>query len=532
VLLAAPQKPRGKPRRDPTGRHIDDPEWARAIGQLGGRPPKLTAEREGTHVEDVLRGYDLIEARLVAKHFPATSPWWRETIERWYRRRNVAGGIRQLVARVGRRGGKSSTLSRLAVAEALYGHHDVPPGDIGYVAVISTDRKEAAGRLRTIKAILDAVNVEHEPVEDTPQAIQIVGTRIGFRVFTASISGVSGFTAIFIICDEVAKWKDADTGANPASEVLTSVRPTIATMPNASIVLSSSPFGRLDAHFDAFEDGPNDTQETAFAPTWVSNPTLTEEATHALEPDEGAWKREFAAIPQAELESSLLTEALIDRATRVEAGDIPFIEGWTYVAAMDPATRANAWAFVITGQDLEGRRHVVLHRDWVPKPQLPLDPKAVLVEIHMLAALYALDVVFTDQHATEMLRALAPEGLLLVEAPWTVVTKREGYEHLLKLAQANRLGLPKDETVKADLLGIRKVITRSGVQYQLAEGRGGRHSDYAPAIALAVADARFIAIEIKREDPADKAKRERAERAQREQERPHWHAAGERRRYW
>lgn len=530
----APEKPRRQPRRDPGGRYAD-PEYAREVGKLGGRPPKLVAEREGTHVEDVLRGYDLIEARLIAKHFPATSPWWRETIERWYRRRDVAGGVRQLVARVGRRGGKSSTLSRLAVAEALFGHHDVPPGDIGYVAVISTDRKEAAGRLRTIKAILDAINVEHEPVEDTPQAIQIAGTRIGFRVFTASISGVSGFTAIFVICDEVAKWKDADTGANPASEVLTSVRPTMATMPCASLVLSSSPFGRLDAHFDAFEEGPNETQETACAPTWVANPTLTEEATHALEPDESAWRREFAAIPQAELESSLLTEALIDRAMRATVGDLPYepSEGWTYVAAMDPATRANAWAFVIAGQDIDGKRHVVLHRDWVPRPGLPLDPRAVLVEIHALVASYGVDVVYTDQHATEMLRALAPEGLELVEVPWTTVTKREGFEYLLKLAQADRLGLPRDEVVKADLLGIRKVITRSGVQYQLAEGRGGRHSDYAPAIALAVADARYAAVPVVPVNHIEDSKRRRYERMRAEAERPHWQARGGRQgRYW
>jgi len=155
---------------------------------------RLEPERSGSHVDDVLRGYDEIEERLVAAGFPPTSPWWRATIERWYRGTDNAGGVRQLVARVGRRGGKSSTLSRLAVAEALYGHHDVPPGDLGFVAVISTDRKEAARRLRTIKSILDALRIEYEPVPDTPMAIYVVDTRIGFSVFTASVAGVSGFT--------------------------------------------------------------------------------------------------------------------------------------------------------------------------------------------------------------------------------------------------------------------------------------------------------------------------------------------------
>jgi hypothetical protein len=139
---------------------------------------------------------------------------------------------------------------------------------------------------------------------------------------------------------------------------------------------------------------------------------------------------------------------------------------------------------------------------------------------------YGLDVVYTDQHAVEMLRAMADDvGIALIEAAWTPTTKREGYEHLLKLAQADRLGLPKDPQVKADLLGIRKVITRSGVQYQLAEIRG-RHADYAPAIALAVADARFIALEVKKLPPEALEKRARYEHFKNEDERPHWQARG------
>lgn len=470
-----------------------------------------------SHEEEILTRYDEVDAKLVAKGFPRTSPWWRATIERWYR-----AGKRQAVLRVGRRGGKSSSLSRLMVVEALYGHHDVPPGDTGVGAIISTRLDEAAQRLATIQSILDALGVSYRPWGAGVMGIRVAGKRVGFRVYAASVAGVSGFTGIFVLCDEVAKWKDKDTGVNPAGQVLASVRPTMATQPNARIVLSSSPFGMLDAHYDAFEEGETAFQSTAFAPTWVANPTLTEEETRAMEPDEATWLREYAAIPQAEAETSLLTETLIDRATRPEAGDMPWQDGWSYVAAMDPATRTNAWTLVIAGQDLEQKRHVALAREWKPKPGLPLDPRTVLAEMAIHLANYGTGLVYTDQHATEMIRALADEhALSLIEAPWTPTTKRVGYEHLLKLAQANRLGLPLDAQVKADLLGIRKVITRSGVQYQLAEVRG-RHADYAPAIALAVADARFIATEVKRPSPAQEAKERRAAKFREDEERPYW----------
>jgi hypothetical protein len=485
------------------------------------RPTHHTERRHATHEEEILARYVEVDAKLVAKGFPPTSPWWMETIDRWYR-----SGKRQMVDRVGRRGGKSSSFSRLMVVEALYGHHDVPPGDTGVGAIISTRLDEAAQRLVTIQSILDALEVPYRPWGAGVMGIRIIGRRVGFRVYAASVAGVSGFTGIFVLCDEVAKWKDKDTGVNPAGQVLASVRPTMATQEHARIALSSSPFGMLDAHYDAFEEGDTPFQVTAFAPTWVANPTLTEDETKAMEPDEGVWLREYAAIPQAEAETSLLTELLIDRAMRSEPGDMPYTDGWSYVAAMDPATRTNAWALVVTGQDLAQKRHVVLAREWVPKPGLPLNPMTVLAEIAAHLGTYGLDTIYTDQHAVEMIRAMADAVKLhLVEAAWTPTTKREGYEHVLKLAQANRLGLPLDPQVKADLLGIRKVITRNGVQYQLAEVRG-RHSDYAPAIALAVADARFIATEIRKPSVVELEKRRRYERIKAEEERPHWQARG------
>lgn len=447
------------------------------------------AEDTRTHADVILARYDEVDRKLVAAGFPATSPWWRATFERWYR-----SGKRQVVVRAGRRAGKSSSLSRLGVVEALYGKHRIPPGDTGVVAVISTRREEAAERIATIKAILDALGVGYRPWGEF--GVKLVGRRLGFRVYTASIAGVSGFTGIFVICDEVSKWKDNDTGANPATEVLASVRPTMTTQPEARIVLSSSPMGMLDAHYDAFAEGETELQITAYAPTWEANPTVTEEATRVLEPDESKWLREYKAVPQAEAESALISEMLIDRAVRRPPmpWDLPRREGWRYGAAMDPATRGHAWTLAVAAKGSDGVRRVALVREWRGTPSLPLSPRVVLGEIAAHLAEYGLRWVVTDQAAVDHLRDLAPKGLSLVEAPWSPKSKQEAYEHVLKLLQAESLELHPDPMVKADLLGIRRRLTRSGVSYELAEVKG-RHSDYAPALALAVDDARWAARE-------------------------------------
>ncbi len=135
-----------------------------------------------------LARYDALDAALVARGFPATSPWWRAQIERF-----VRSGCRRWVIRAGRRAGKSSTLCRLAVAWALWGSWHVPPGDTAIVPFVSVDRGEAAARLKTIAEILNTVGVSAEARNDE---IELVSRRLVFRVVTCSIRGTVGFTSI------------------------------------------------------------------------------------------------------------------------------------------------------------------------------------------------------------------------------------------------------------------------------------------------------------------------------------------------
>lgn len=430
------------------------------------------------HVEDLLRRFDAIDAALQAKGFPATSKWWRARIRAFYR-----SGRRRFITRVGRRGGKSSTYCRLAVVEALYGQHSIPPGDVGVLAIISARRPDALERLRTIKAILDAIGVAYAEKGDS---VELASRRVVFTVFTASIAGVSGFTAIFVLCDEVAKWRDSDTGANPAAVVISSVAPTMATQPNAKLILSSSPMGLLDAHADAYALGDTPNQMIAHATSWEANPTLSEASTRADEPDELIWAREYAAIPQAEAETSLFSSAMVNAACSI-AGDTPADDRHRYVATMDPATRGNAWTLVVACLSDNAVRRVVLAREWRGSKAKPLSPSAVFADIAALLRPYRLAHAHSDQFAEDALRELArPYGLsLLVDKPWTASTKADAYDALRTLLQEHKLELPDDPVVKTDLLGVRTRLTRSGTLYELAT-QGARHSDYAPAIAMAV----------------------------------------------
>jgi hypothetical protein len=429
------------------------------------------------HATEILRWFGSLNRALESKGFPAISPWWDATIRRWYET-----GKFQLVARVGRRGGKSSSICRLAVVEALYGQHKIPPGDVGVVAIVSARRPDALERLRTIKAILDAIGVPYIEKGDT---VELKGRPVVFTVFTASIAGVSGFTGIFLFLDELAKWRDSETGANPAAVVIGSIRPTIATQPNARVVLSSSPMGLLDAHADAFGDGETALQTTAFAETWVANPTISEERTHQLEPDEVAWAREYQAIPQAEAETSHLSAALLQRNTR-PTGQLSPDDRHTYVATIDPATRGNAWTLAIGTLSDNQTRRIVLTREWLGTKAKPLVPGAVFAEIATLIRPYRLASVHSDQFSEDTMRELARQnGLSLIVTPWTAGLKADAYDGLKTLAQETKLDLPNDPVVTTDLLGIRTKLTRNGLVFDLAK-QGSRHSDFAPCIGMNV----------------------------------------------
>jgi hypothetical protein len=457
-----------------------------------------------------------LESALTAEGFPPMSAWWESTLQRFYN-----SGRRQLVLRVGRRGGKSSTLCRVAVLEALYGAHTIPPGDVGVVAIVSVRREEAAERLRTVRAILDALGVTYRPVDG---GLELIARRVLFRVFTASVSGVSGFTCIAAICDEVAKWRDLDTGSNPAKEVLASLRPTIAGQPSARIFLSSSPLGQEDAHAAAFDAGDTAFQLVAFAETWTARPSLTEDETRALEPDERVWRREYAALPQAGA-SAAFDPLHIERAI----GQVPQ-EGLIQcakVVLVDPSAGASdTWSYAVCGwrfsrpeaqwqckrvwsvgarkwldvpiQDAKG--DPIPNPDWDPSTSNKLvfdyvggvdnavrrgvTSDAIVRMIADLARTNGAVAVHGDQFERfGLTSAFATIGLPYFPHVWTQPMKEQATMRVRRWFADDIVALPRSEVLRTQLLCFSEIIAPSGAI--TFKGRRGGHDDYAMLLLLA-----------------------------------------------
>lgn len=206
-------------------------------------------------------------------------------------------------------------------------------------------------------------------------------------------------------------------------------------------------------------------------------------------------------------DDSLFPQATLDSITREGPEVLPYKPGCEYSAAMDPATRTNAWTLVIGTREGPVKK-VALAKDWRGEPSNPLKPRQVLREIAEWLREYGLDWCYTDQWAADSLRDLAElEGVDLVVEGWTSSNKTRAFLGLAAEAAEGRLEIPANSTLRKDLTVTKKRATTTGVQIVLPQTPDGRHADFAPAAARCF--ARWIDEAV--DQPPPKGTKERAD---------------------
>jgi len=415
-----------------------------------------------------------VEEKLQRNGFHPMSDWWKETFRIFY-----LSGKSRLVIRVGRRGGKSSDLCRIAVVETLYGNHFIPTGDIGFFAFVSVDRDEAKERLNTICKILDILQIPYSP---TKFEIRLRDRPLGFKVLSCSLRTSVGRTCIGMVCDELARWRDEDTGANPATQVLATLRPSLAGQKEAKEFLSSSPWSTLDAHHEHFMQGETDKQMVAFAATWVARPNLSMEECRKLEEDEETFWREYGAIPMKAGTSVFLDPQAVDDAVLPQ---IPMLtDGDELVAGADFGFRSDFSALVIAFKRIENYYAFDL-TEVRPQPNQPLKPSETCKEFAMKLKRQGLQSVMADGHYREsVVEHLSEYKIAFIDAP----TANWGcFIRMRALLHQGRAFIPNNRNLIRDLKEINSRPTRNGgLSILLPRRSGGGHSDMVSALVLAL----------------------------------------------
>jgi hypothetical protein len=408
---------------------------------------------------DFISRFFQLDRQLSAKNHPALSPFWSRTVRRF-----LSSGCRQLVVRAGRRSGKSLTACKLAVAFALLGQWVVPPGERAAVVIVSVSLSEARAKISIIRSMLAALGCA--VARDTADEIALQDLQISFKAVAGNWRTAVGFSSILIVADEVARWRDEVSGANPASEILSSLRPTMATHPDARVLLISSPLGSSDYHAESFDKGDTEQQQVAHAPTWVGNPTITKADTHALEPDARIHAREYAALPQAGLlscfEASDVARAFEPR------GDIGRRFG--RVCSVDASSgKADIFGWSLLGwSEVEGTDQHVLEVDSVQgfsaRDVQDIGIDEVVRRIAAACKQARVTSVFGDQRESLSLQAsFQRAGLRFTEFPWTQPSKARAVARLRRLLLEGRLILPPWAPLKRELLAFEERTDSSGM---------------------------------------------------------------------
>lgn len=444
-------------------------------------PPAVTEAPTRSHAEAVLAFLLEMDDALARAGFPPLSDYWRAEVERFYRHPTA----KTWPARVGRGGAKSTAICKVAVAETLAGRFQVPRGEVHWFALVSENVTEAAQRLRLIDEMLTAIRFPHE--KDGSDAIVLTKPgweRRGFRVRAARIGAVSGFRALGLAMDEVAKWRDGDTSVNPAAEIAASANAMLVTHPEARRLIFSSPLGAHGYHYDAVERGETEQQIVSVAPSWVANPAISEARTHELEPDERIWRREYLAEPQAGqlgcFELADVERAFVPRERGAHMGVQAIVLDWasgkkdriTWGSFGFEQTRPTVMRFTaISGMDAAEAR--------------ALGSTAVVQKIVSFARHLGLRVVHGDQRESFTLRGdFAACGIEFREHVWTAQSKVDAIEALRRYFREDRMRLPVHERLRRELLNFEEKITASGSFTFGARGNG--HDDY---VALLITGA-------------------------------------------
>jgi len=310
---------------------------------------------------------------------------------------------REFFAICGRRSGKSRIVAAIAVFLACFTpvRKWLAPGEKATVLVLAQDRRAAKTVHGYVRALLHGVPMLRRLiVRETSEEIEL-SNGVVIAIMTASFRSVRSYTALAVIADEIAYWMDAETGANPAQEILSSLRPALATIPCSMLLAISSPYRRAGPSFEAFRDyyGVDDDRVLVVkAPSEVMNPCLDADfIAREFKRDPARARSEWGAEFRNDL-AAFLDDALIDAAVdRGRPFDLLPEAGRIYRAFCDPSGgRGDSFTLCIAHREDD---QVVV--DVIRGRKPPFVPGNVVSEFANILKRYGCSSVTGDRYSAE-----------------------------------------------------------------------------------------------------------------------------------
>jgi hypothetical protein len=390
--------------------------------------------------------------------------------------------VREAWLPVGRRGGKSLVSALVAVYLACFRDYSeyLGPGERLTISVIAADRKQARVCMRYVKGFLEGVPMLNELI-DTKRAESVdLTNQVTIEVHTTSYRSVRGYTLGAVICDEISFWR-SDESASPDREIIGALRPGMASIPGSLLIAISSPYSRRGMLWETYQrcygkDGPTLVWQ---ASTQDMNSTIDAEVIKtAYEEDPVAAAAEYGGQFRRDIEALIPienAEAVINRERPLEMEH----SGKPGFGFLDASGGSGGDSMTGAVAHREGKKLIL---DCVREIRPPFNPEDASKELAAMFRSYKVTTVTADRYAGDWPKVQFKKHGINVKP--TKLTKSEVYLELVPLINSERVELPNDKRLIAQLCGLERRTTRGG-RDSIDHGPGG-HDNLINSVAGAL----------------------------------------------
>jgi hypothetical protein len=389
--------------------------------------------------------------------------------------------IEELVAVVGRRGGKSRASAVLATFIGGLCEHPLAPGERGVLLCIAPDQRQAKITLEYCAASFDVSPVLRQLVVNRTADTLELANNISVEVRSASFRRLRGPTYIGVILDEGAYLFSEDWSANTDVEIVSAVKPGLATT-GGPLIIASSPYARRGVLWETYKrhygaDG-DPRILVAQGASRDFNPSLPKSVVdRALERDPAAAAAEYLGEFRSDIESFISIEAV----TACVSGSVLERQpqsSWRYTGFVDPSGGAGD-SFTL---GISHKEHGIAVLDLVREVKPPFSPEGVVKEFSYTLRRYRITKVTGDRYAGEWPREqFRKQG---VAYHTSERAKSEIYIELLAAINSRVVDLLDHPRLIAQLTGLERRTSRGG--RDSIDHPPNAHDDVANAVAGAI----------------------------------------------
>jgi hypothetical protein len=390
-------------------------------------------------------------------------------------------GVKEAYAIVGRRGGKSRIVAFAAAFIACF--HDfrryLAPGERGMVLILARDREQAKVVFNYIGGILNGIPALKQMVTAWRADEIELNNGIIIAVKASDYRAVRGVTIVCCICDEVAFWDSQ--GVNPDKEIFQALRPAMVTIPDAKLLVISSPYAKFGVLFEAHRNnyGRDDAPVLVWqAPTTVMNPSIPAEFIQdQIDQDPEAGRSEWLAQFREDIEAAFSLEIIEACVIHGRVELLP-AERISYLAFCDPSGGRHDQFTLSISHRADDKAIIDLVRAWKP----PFDPSEVVKECAEALKPYRVKTIIGDAYAGEWPREQFRKHGITYQL--SDKNRSQLYLDLIPVVCSKRVELPDNRKLIDELRRLERRRGRSGKDSIDHPANG--HDDMANAVAGAV----------------------------------------------